>query len=145
MPLTREEKTGVVGKFQRSAQDTGSPEVQVEWFPTANDTWRFMDGLPDHGTMSVNGLANPDVDLGFSMSQAVFFANDTNINPWPLASFPGTSHTFSLSDSNGTILLQITSAATVIPEPTSWGIALAAVCWLWRRRAVVMSSPAHAD
>ena len=29
MPLTREEKTGVVGKFQRSAQDTGSPEVQI--------------------------------------------------------------------------------------------------------------------
>src|ERR1700733_7476571 len=28
MPLTREKKTGVVGKFQRSAQDTGSPEVQ---------------------------------------------------------------------------------------------------------------------
>jgi len=29
MPLTREEKTGVVGKFQRSAHDTGSPEVQI--------------------------------------------------------------------------------------------------------------------
>lgn len=29
MPLTREEKTQVVGKYQRSAQDTGSPEVQV--------------------------------------------------------------------------------------------------------------------
>lgn len=29
MPLTREEKSGVVGKYQRSAQDTGSPEVQV--------------------------------------------------------------------------------------------------------------------
>jgi len=27
--LTREEKTGVVGKYQRSAQDTGSPEVQI--------------------------------------------------------------------------------------------------------------------
>ena len=29
MPLTREEKTETVGKFQRTAQDTGSPEVQV--------------------------------------------------------------------------------------------------------------------
>jgi small subunit ribosomal protein S15 len=29
MPLTREEKTETVGKFQRSASDTGSPEVQV--------------------------------------------------------------------------------------------------------------------
>jgi small subunit ribosomal protein S15 len=29
MPLTREQKTGVVGNFQRSAQDTGSPEVQI--------------------------------------------------------------------------------------------------------------------
>ena len=29
MPLTREEKTDVVGKFQRSTHDTGSPEVQI--------------------------------------------------------------------------------------------------------------------
>jgi len=29
MPLTREEKTATVGKFQRSASDTGSPEVQI--------------------------------------------------------------------------------------------------------------------
>ncbi len=29
MPLTREEKTETVGKYQRSASDTGSPEVQV--------------------------------------------------------------------------------------------------------------------
>ena len=29
MPLTREDKAGVVTKFQRSAQDTGSPEVQI--------------------------------------------------------------------------------------------------------------------
>ena len=29
MPLTTEEKTGIVGKFQRSARDTGSPEVQI--------------------------------------------------------------------------------------------------------------------
>ena len=29
MPLTREEKSVCVGKFQRTARDTGSPEVQV--------------------------------------------------------------------------------------------------------------------
>jgi small subunit ribosomal protein S15 len=29
MPLTREDKAGVVTKFRRSAQDTGSPEVQI--------------------------------------------------------------------------------------------------------------------
>ena len=29
MPLTREEKTEVVTKFQRGAHDTGSPEVQI--------------------------------------------------------------------------------------------------------------------
>ncbi len=29
MPLTRDEKTGILVKFQRSAQDTGSPEVQI--------------------------------------------------------------------------------------------------------------------
>ncbi|MBS0397919.1 MAG: 30S ribosomal protein S15 [Proteobacteria bacterium] len=29
MPLTREQKSAVVGKFQRTTQDTGSPEVQI--------------------------------------------------------------------------------------------------------------------
>ncbi len=29
MPLTREEKSQVLGKFQRSSNDTGSPEVQI--------------------------------------------------------------------------------------------------------------------
>jgi small subunit ribosomal protein S15 len=29
MPLTREDKSSVVANFRRSAQDTGSPEVQV--------------------------------------------------------------------------------------------------------------------
>ena len=29
MPLTREDKSGIVGKYQRGAQDTGSPEVQI--------------------------------------------------------------------------------------------------------------------
>ena len=42
MPLTREEKTGVVGKFQRSAQDTGSPEVQIALLTTR------ITGLGEH-------------------------------------------------------------------------------------------------
>lgn len=29
MPLTSEQKTAVVGKFQRATHDTGSPEVQI--------------------------------------------------------------------------------------------------------------------
>ena len=29
MPLTREDKSSVVANFRRSAQDTGSPEVQI--------------------------------------------------------------------------------------------------------------------
>jgi small subunit ribosomal protein S15 len=29
MPLTREDKSSVVEKYRRSAQDTGSPEVQI--------------------------------------------------------------------------------------------------------------------
>jgi len=29
MPLTREDKSGVMSKYQRSAHDTGSPEVQI--------------------------------------------------------------------------------------------------------------------
>lgn len=99
-------------------EGSGSPEVRVEWFPSSNDTWRYDDGLPDHGTMVVNSVPNPDVDLGFSMTRAVLFGSDANTNPWPLVTFPGTSHTFSLSDPSGTILLGITRAATV-PAPTS--------------------------
>ncbi len=29
MPLNREQKSAVVGKFRRTANDTGSPEVQI--------------------------------------------------------------------------------------------------------------------
>lgn len=29
MPLTQVEKSGIVGKYQRGPQDTGSPEVQI--------------------------------------------------------------------------------------------------------------------
>ena len=118
---------------------SGSPTVAVEWFPTFNDTWRYSDGMPNYGTMSVNGLANADVDLGFSMTKDVLFGSDANANPWTQVSFPpGTSHTFSLSDPSGTILLQITSAA-VVPEPGTIGVvavAALAACAIRRRRGV---------
>ena len=29
MTITRERKTGLIGEFQRSANDTGSPEIQI--------------------------------------------------------------------------------------------------------------------
>ncbi len=114
---------------------SSTPRVTVEWFPASFDTWRFNDGLPTYGGMTLNGVANPDLDLGFSMSQPVFFTSDANSNPWPLATFPGTSHTFALSDPNGQILLRINSLST-IPEPATWAIALPAIlgCWLTRRR-----------
>ena len=44
MPLTREEKSGVVGKFQRSTHDTGSPEVQIALLPER------INGLSQHFT-----------------------------------------------------------------------------------------------
>jgi len=44
MPLTREEKSGVVGKFQRSAHDTGSPEVQIALLSER------INGLSEHFT-----------------------------------------------------------------------------------------------
>jgi hypothetical protein len=117
---------------------SGSPEVRVEWFPDFNDTWRYWDG-PDNPPMTVNGVPNADVLLRYSMTQAVLFSSDANVNPWPLTTFTGnlgdTSHTFELRDSNGSILLQINNAVT-IPEPASGTIALSALlcCWLARRR-----------
>lgn len=113
---------------------SGSPRVTVEYFAgSINDTWRFNDGLPNYGTMSVNGSPNADVDLGFSMSQPVIFASDANINPWPLVTFPGIPHTFALSDSNGTILLEITSA-TVVPEPGTLALLTVVAPLIHRRR-----------
>jgi len=45
MPLTREDKTGIVGKFQRGAQDTGSPEVQIALLSER------INGLSQHFTL----------------------------------------------------------------------------------------------
>ncbi len=44
MPLTREDKTQVLGKFQRNPQDTGSPEVQIALLSDR------INGLSEHFT-----------------------------------------------------------------------------------------------
>ncbi len=44
MPLTREAKTQVLGKFQRSSKDTGSPEVQIALLSER------INGLSEHFT-----------------------------------------------------------------------------------------------
>ncbi len=45
MPLTREAKSEVLGKFQRNAKDTGSPEVQIALLSER------INGLSEHFTM----------------------------------------------------------------------------------------------
>lgn len=34
MPLTKEQKVGIIGKFGRDEKDTGSPEVQIAFLTT---------------------------------------------------------------------------------------------------------------
>jgi small subunit ribosomal protein S15 len=42
MTITKERKTGLIGEFQRSASDTGSPEVQIAILTTR------INGLTEH-------------------------------------------------------------------------------------------------
>jgi small subunit ribosomal protein S15 len=42
MTITRERKTGLIGEYQRSANDTGSPEIQIAILTTR------VNGLTEH-------------------------------------------------------------------------------------------------
>ena len=119
---------------------SATPYVQIE--DLNPDTFRYIDGPrtigPAGGIMSVDGIANPDVELllAFTDSSGVAFADDSLPNPLPFAvpplSEPSPSffpHTISLSDGNGTLLLQLDSIQTAprppgnpnpsVPEPAS--------------------------
>lgn len=112
---------------------SATPYIQIENLNP--DTFRFIDGVrpvgPTGGVMLLNGIAAPDADLTIAMTDAsgAAFGNDSLPTLFPFAQPPLTTstinfpHTFSLSDNNGTLLLQFDSLSAV-PEPSTMMLSL---------------------
>jgi hypothetical protein len=126
---------------------TGSatPFAQVENFAGA-DTFRFEDGPSNNaGIMSVNGTPNAVAALFMALTDGSgnAFANDSLPALFPFARPPLANpaptfpHTFSLSDSGGTLLMQF-NTLNAVPEPSALALALVApgvvAARRWRRR-----------
>jgi hypothetical protein len=140
------------GSFSATIQTTtftgsATPFAQVENF-TGADTFRFEDGPSNNGgVMSVNGTPNAAAALFMALTDgsgnaftsdalpALFpFARPPLANPAP--TFP---HTFTLSDSGGTLSMQFSTLAQV-PEPSALLLALVGPAVVaarrWRRSKV---------
>lgn len=101
---------------------TGSPTpfYWVDLGPNpAFDTFRIYDGPRavgfEGGIMSLDGVPDEDVELFLAVSEDVF-DDDALINPFPFYEFGflGDSHTYTLKDDRGTILMQFTSVRTAV-------------------------------
>jgi hypothetical protein len=84
-----------------------------------HDTFRIYDGPsaagPEGGVMSLDGTPDDDIQLFVAITEDVF-DDDALIDPFPLYDFGflGTTHTFSLEDDEGTMLLQLTGVAEAV-------------------------------
>jgi hypothetical protein len=99
---------------------SGTPLVEIRMI---SSTFRFIDGPgsfdDEGGVMSVDGVPDADNELWFSAGTETDMVNDSMINPFPdydFESHVGTPHTFSLSDDNGTMLLQMTGNAVTLND-----------------------------
>jgi hypothetical protein len=94
---------------------SGHPMVIVENYDP--DTFRFKDGPQlldenkDLRVMSLNGTRTPDLDLHYSITDGTgaAFSDDKLPKLFPMLNMENYTHTFSLSDDGGTMLMQITS------------------------------------
>jgi hypothetical protein len=92
-------------------------EVDLNSDPTS-DTFRIYDGprVVGHegGVMSIDNVADEDIQLFLAVTEDVFDSDDL-IDPFPFYTFGflGTPHTFTLKDTQGTMLMQFTAAAEV--------------------------------
>lgn len=119
-----------------------TPAVQVEDIRII-DTFRFVDGPRSvgvgGGVMSLNGSAD-NIELLLAISPGVdAWSSDALPSPFPFAFDPwpefGYPHTFSLSDEQGTMLLQFQKISNAsVPEPSGLSPFAAATCLLFRRR-----------
>ncbi len=122
---------------------TGSatPHVRIE--NLSSDTFRFSDGLlgspAPGGIMAVNGTPDGTVRVGMAFTASNAFISDALPLDFPFANPPlanpvAFSHTFSITDSGGSLLLQL-STLTVVPEPSAAALAaLGLVAASLRRR-----------
>ena len=146
------------GAFSATIQGTtitgsATPFIQVENLNP--DTFRFIDGPrtvgPAGGIMAVNGTPNSAVQLLLALTDssggafssdalpAVFpFAHPPLVNASGVPTYP---HTFSLSDANGTLLMQFNTVG--VPEPSSLFLVLLAPGFVALRRR--FGTPAGAD
>jgi hypothetical protein len=113
---------------------TGSttPFYEVDLSETPDyDTFRIYDGPRvvgnQGGEMSIDGVEDTDIQLFVAVTKGVF-DSDALINPFPFYTFGflGTSHTFTLKDDQGTMLMQFTSVAeAVCGDPGGGGVTAA--------------------
>jgi hypothetical protein len=105
----------------KTVRGSGAATASTNLF--GSPTLRFDDGVNDReaGIMSINGVPNDTIGLGFSISgEAKDLPTDQlparfTFNPPP----DGASHTFVISDSSGSMLLQFRSFQQVLPRIVS--------------------------
>jgi len=121
---------GFVADFL-STRITGSTtpfyEVDLSANPTI-DTFRVYDGPrsvgDEGGVMSINGVEDEEIELFLAVTEDAF-DSDALINPFPAYTFGflGTTHTFTLKDDQGTILMQFLNVAEpVCGDPGGGGV-----------------------
>jgi hypothetical protein len=95
---------------------TGSGSAQPQVENLNPDTFRFRDGKFDliPRTMKLDGTASPTLGLTIAITDAsgVMLTSDKLPDPFPTIDIKNLPHTFSLSDSGGTMLMQLDTIAS---------------------------------
>jgi hypothetical protein len=98
---------------------SGLAIVQTDYFDPqlqTPDTFRFLDGKQTSDTvtriMTFDGAAAPSLSLLIAITRNDLLSSDVEPNPFPAVDITNTAqttHTFSLTDSGGTLLMQLSS------------------------------------
>ena len=99
----------------KTVTGSGNPVVKVE--DLNPDTFRWLDGpqlLDKDKTkrqMSLDGTANPELKVSLSITDGsgAAFASDALPQSFPLLDIGSYTHTFSITDGGGTLMLQLSS------------------------------------
>ena len=110
---------------------TGSATPQLQIEDLGSDTFRFQDGLsvfePTVGAMSVNGVADEELNLTIAITDSSGNAVNSTAAPVAFSFTPAMPHTFSLSHDAGTLLMQfVTLTVPGGPEVAVGGVVDAA-------------------
>jgi hypothetical protein len=106
---------------------TGSGKARIDTQNLSSDTFRFVDGPQGDGVtrvMKLDGVASPTLALTIAITDTSgkMLTSDALPNPFPMVDIANKvnfdiAHTFSLSDSGGTLLMQLATLA----EPSADG------------------------